>query len=105
MSKKKFIRGHWDLKGNKSFDETLPVRKCTENIAKMNVFEYIYFDFKYWYRHGIWFYIIKDGIKDFIRGLFTILTIPFAPIGLFFIAYSDIKQCKKEVKKYEVRDE
>lgn len=105
MSNKRFVRGDWNLKGDYSFDENLPVLKCTENIAKMNIFEYIYFDFRYWYRHGIWFDIVKDGIRDFINGLLTLLAIPLAPIGLFFIAYSDIKRCKKEVKNNEARDE
>lgn len=104
MARKKFIRDEWKLKEDKSlenYDETLPVRKCTENIAQMNILEYIYFDFRYWYRHGIWFDIIKDGIIDFMRGLLTILTIPLAPVGLIFIAHSDIKRCKKEMEIFE----
>lgn len=97
MGRKKFIRGN---KGE-NYDETLPVRKCTENIAKMNIFEYIYFDFKYWSKHKSLLYVINESIKDIARGLFVVLQIPFIPIGLIFEAYLAIKRCKKEMEIFE----
>lgn len=50
---KKYIRGknfvgNYEIRKAIENDPTQPVRKCSSNIAKMNVFEYVYYFFKDW---------------------------------------------------------
>ena len=73
------------------------VRACTSNVARMNIFEYMYL-----FRH-----ILKDNIismtKEFLECwsiLMNMLLILILPVYYPIMAYQHIKRAKKEMKKY-----
>ena len=77
------------------------VRGCDSNIAKMNVFEMIY------YRRELLFYNIRDAAGTFAEGcgMVAFATLNFAilimfPITLPIAAWWYIRQAKKEVARH-----
>ena len=74
------------------------VRLCTSNIAKMNIFESMYY-----HRYRMWENIVEfiDDLKEsvyLIRELFIIIILPIMyPI----MAWWEIKKARKEVKRHE----
>ena len=79
------------------------VRRCTSNIAKMNVFEWIYFYIKDWgcFR-DIWYFFnemlfkLIDGFKNIGLFVINIIMLIFLPVTLFVAGYLEIKKARKE---------
>jgi hypothetical protein len=75
------------------------VRNCTSNIAKMNIFEWM------WYRNDM---IVKnlqesiillcEGIKFIIVGIINLLLVICLPITYPIGAYLNIRDAKKELE-------
>lgn len=82
------------------------IRNCNSNIAKMNIFEYMWMDV---FRNGFFstmfkYYILENGIEAAkYLGAFLLNLIMFIlfPVALTIRAYSNIKSAKKSVEKHE----
>lgn len=91
------------------------IRKCTANISKMNIFEWIYYDFRYWNELknmkyyfceniGYLFLSIENlflSIANLFLSIVELLTIILFPITILISATISIYRAKKEVKQYE----
>lgn len=107
---KKYIRGknfvgNYEIRKAIENDPTQPVRKCSSNIVKMNVFEYVYYFFKDWQGFSFICNYFCEIITEFGNGLLKVLQsfvalaiIIFLPITIFIKAYIEIKRAKKEIK-------
>lgn len=80
------------------------VRRCVSNIAKMNVFELIY------YRRDMLWRSIVESVGTFVEGCIMVLfsLINFAiliafPITLPIVAWWQIRRAKKEMRLVEQR--
>lgn len=101
---KKYIRGknfvgNYEIRKAIENDPTQPVRKCSSNIAKMNVFEYVYYFFKDWQGFSFICNYFCEIITEFGNGLLKVLQsfvalaiIIFLPITIFIKAYIEIKR-------------
>lgn len=82
---KKYIRGknfvgNYEIRKAIENDPMQPVRKCSSNIAKMNIFEYVYYFFKDWEAFAILIfpaYMLKLNVimtkPDVTQHIFQIL--------------------------------
>lgn len=90
-------------------DGTLYPRRCTKNIAKMSVREYLYCTRHYWGGYGIK-YRLKESISNFAEGLCGLLCIAIQlllwPVVVAICAKLEIKReqeyFRKWVKDYEI---
>lgn len=71
---------------------------CDSNIAKMNIFEFMY------YHRYIVVEDLVSTLKDFFELIIPILTFILLPIIYPFIALYRIQKAKKEVQKYKDRE-
>ena len=107
---KKYIRGknfvgNYEIRKAIENDPTQPVRKCSSNIAKMSIFEYVYYFFKDWEGFSFICNYFCEIITEFGNGLLKVLQsfvalpiIIFLPITIFIKAYIEIKRAKKEIR-------
>lgn len=81
------------------------VRNCYSNVAKMNAFEYIYYDFKDWGAMKNFPREFMDTMKTFFEVFFcflaNIFSLVFFPVVLLFNAQHEINRAKKFCKKWE----
>lgn len=75
------------------------VRNCPANLAKMNVFEYIYY-YKFKNIISNIFWSFKNYPFDIRLYIGLILLIAFFPLNLFIISYFEIRENKKFVKQH-----
>lgn len=84
------------------------VRNCCSNIAKMNVFEYIYYDFKDWGAMRNFSCDFMNIVKEFFKATFclfvNILSLVFFPIVLLAHAQYKINESKKFYAKYTKKE-
>jgi len=78
------------------------VRECTSNIAKMNIFEYMF------YRKAIILRTLRDSLQNLFEGLhlvvygvINLLIILTLPISYPLAAYMNIRRAKKEMELHE----
>ena len=80
------------------------VRNCHANVAKMNAFEYVYYDFKDWGAMRHFLYYFMDIVKEFFKATFclfvNILSLVFFPIVLLAQAQYEINKSKKFCVQY-----
>lgn len=82
-------------------DNNNKIRKCPSNISKMNIFEWIYYDFRYWNEVSNIKYHLHKSLKDVCFGTLNLICILSLPISIFICATFSIHRAKKEVKQYE----
>ena len=80
------------------------IRRCEANIAKMNIFEYMYCYLFQWnsLRLLFWDYVIVnlwEAIKNLGFVMFNLIQFIFTPVCLPIISYLDIKRSKEYVAK------
>lgn len=84
------------------------VRDCHINIAKMNVFEYVYYSFKDWDIMKRFCYVFMDAAKEFFNAALVffgnILSLVFFPIVFLIFAQREINVSKKICAKYQPRE-
>lgn len=84
------------------------VRNCAANIAKMNAFEYVYYDFKDWDAMRNFPSDFMDIVKEFFKATFclfvNILSLVFFPVVLLVHAQYEINKSKKFCAKYEKKE-
>lgn len=76
------------------------VRRCPSNISKMNIFEWVYYDFKDWNELGNMKYYFLESIKFLFLGTVNLLSVILFPITICINAILSMYRAKKEVKKY-----
>lgn len=76
------------------------VRRCPSNISKMNIFEWIYYDFRDWNELSNMKYYFLESIKCLFLGMVNLLSVILFPIPICINAILSIYRAKKEVKKY-----
>lgn len=77
------------------------VRKCPSNISKMNIFEWIYYDFRDWNELTNMKYYFCESIKYLFLSIVNLLSVILFPISICINATLSIYRAKKEVKQYE----
>lgn len=86
------------------------VRRCTDNMSKMNIFEYMYCHIIYWGYFKSFFSMIIHSGKDVIECLgelflslfvivINIIAFIFTPITLVLTAIFQIRNAKKWVER------
>lgn len=75
------------------------VRKCPSNISKMNIFEWIYYDFRDWNELSNMKYYFLESIKYICLGCINLLSVLLFPLSILINAILSIYRAKKEVKK------
>lgn len=75
------------------------VRKCPTNISKMNVFEWIYYDFRDWNELSNMKYYFLESITYIRLGVINLLCVLLFPLSILINAFLSIHRAKKEVKK------
>lgn len=74
------------------------IRKCTSNIAKMNIIEFIIVDYKHLLCEiGGAIAELKDAFDIFL-GFF--IMVPLHPIGVLVRAIVSVSRARREMKKY-----
>lgn len=76
------------------------IRKCPANISKMNIFEWVYYDFKDWNELSNIKYHLYISLKDICFGTLNLISILLLPISILINATLSIYRAKKEVKQY-----
>ena len=79
------------------------VRKCPSNISKMNIFKWIYYDFRYWNELSDMKYYFLESIKYICLGCINLLSVHLFPLSILINAILSIYRAKKEVKNV-IRD-
>lgn len=81
------------------------IRNCYLNIAKMNPFEFIYYEFKYWGYGKKFLRIFRDFfceflefLQDCIEMIINILFLITFPISFPISAYFRIRKAKKAIE-------
>ena len=75
------------------------VLNCTSNVAKMNIFEWI------WYIRELDIVsTFKESVVDVVVGIAALVAIVLLPILYPIIAYIRIKEAKKSMELYDARD-
>lgn len=77
------------------------IRRCPANISKMNIFEWVYYDFKDWNELSNMKYHLRTSLKDVCLGTLNLICILLLPISILIAATFSIHHAKKEVKRYE----
>ena len=76
------------------------VRCCRSNIAKMNVFEYIYYELFHWEFFQDAFYCLSKSFKEFIKNggvfFYNLVFILFSPITIIIMAFVRVKNAKEQ---------
>ena len=85
------------------------VRFCDYNFSRMNIFQWWWFEIRYWsyYRNEclhMWEVIclIADGIKNVVIGVILLLCMPLfivVPVLPFIRGYGQIKRSKRELSR------
>lgn len=74
------------------------IRKCPANISKMNIFEWVYYDFKDWNELSNIKYHLYISLKDICLGTLNLISILLLPISILINAILSIYRARKEVK-------
>ena len=77
------------------------IRKCPANISKMNIFEWVYYDFKDWNELSNIKYHLYISLKDICFGTLNLISILLLPISILINATLSIYHARKEVKQYK----
>jgi len=76
------------------------IRKCSANVSKMNIFEWVYYDFKDWNELSNIKYHLYISLKDICFGTLNLISILLLPISILINATLSIYRARKEVKQY-----
>lgn len=79
------------------------VRNCPSNVSKMNIFEWIYYDFKYWNELRNIKYHFCTSLKYILLGVTDLLCVLLLPISILVNSILAISQAKKTVADNEKR--
>lgn len=79
------------------------VRNCPSNVSKMNIFEWIYYDFKYWNELRNVKYHFCTSLKYILLGTIDLLCVLLLPISILINAILAISRAKKTVAANEER--
>jgi len=76
------------------------IRKCSANVSKMNIFEWVYYDFIDWNELSNIKYHLYISLKDICFGTLNLISILLLPISILINATLSIYRARKEVKQY-----
>lgn len=79
------------------------VRNCPSNVSKMNIFEWIYYDFKYWNELRNVKYHFCTSLKYILLGTIDLLCVLLLPISILINSILAINRAKKTVADNEKR--
>lgn len=79
------------------------IRNCPSNVSKMNIFEWIYYDFKYWNELRNVKYHLYTSIKYILLGVADLLCILLLPLSILINSILAISRAKKIVADNEKR--
>lgn len=79
------------------------VRNCPSNVSKMNIFEWIYYDFKYWNELRNVKYHFCTSLKYILLGTIDLLCVLLLPISILINSILAISRAKKTVADNEKR--
>ena len=75
------------------------VSNCTSNVAKMNIIEWV------WYIRELDIVsTFKESVVDVVVGIAALVAIVLLPIFYPIIAYIRIREAKKSMKMYDMRN-
>lgn len=79
------------------------VRNCPSNVSKMNIFEWIYYDFKHWNELRNVKYHFCTSLKYILLGTIDLLCVLLLPISILINSILAISRAKKTVADNEKR--